>query len=79
MKKVINKFGLELVIAAIVALLIGLEYVIAAILGLTINGMTYAEYTLAWMASHPILTIIEGLLIGWMVGISTDILFEELD
>lgn len=68
MSKGMRKIMYEACVVIIAALLVGTEYVLAATWGYTIDGVPYAEYSLNYMAAHPILTCIFAGIFGYCVN-----------
>ena len=76
MKSITKRIGFELSMVVILALLIGTEYVLAATFGLTFKGLPYGMYQLNLMRAHPILTLLDGILCGYLFREGTYLMFD---
>ena len=74
---IMKKIGYGCALVIIMALLLGLECVIAKLVGMTIHEVPYITYWLDWMGRHPIITCIEGMIMGVMLVIGVDVLVES--
>lgn len=68
MKESMKQIGWQVIIIVTAIVMLALEYAIADTFGLTVNGMSYMEYTKWYFSNHPVVVAIEGLVIGWLIG-----------